>query len=213
MAQLDAGEFARRVRNFRKMRRWTLATLSEASGVSISALSKIENEQVAASFDTLLKLSQVIGVSFETIVSGGEEASEVAVPASGRRTTTMRGAGMQFSTARYDYEVHSADLTHKRMIPLVMQIRARDVAPQAEWSSHDGEEFIYVTRGRIELHTEMYLPAVLSAGDSAYIDSRMRHAFINLSDDDSSEILSVCLSDKVSHQVDEIIRSRASTGS
>jgi transcriptional regulator with XRE-family HTH domain len=210
--QLDASEFARRVREFRKARRWTLATLSERSGVSVSALSKIENEQVSASFDTLLKLAQVIGVSFESMVSGASEAEPGAASASGRRTTTNRGAGVTFSTGRYDYEVHSADLINKRMIPLVMQIRAREIAPMDEWSSHDGEEFIYVTRGRIQLYTEMYLPAVLTAGDSAYIDSRMRHAFTNLAESDASEILSVCLSDNVAMQVQQIIRSRAVAG-
>ena len=41
------------------------------------------------------------------------------------------------------------------------------------WSSHEGEEFILVLKGLVELHTEFYEPARLEAGDSAYIDSGM----------------------------------------
>ena len=80
------------------------------------------------------------------------------------------------------------------MIPLVMRIKAREVAPLEEWSNHDGEEFIYVTSGTVDLHTEFYAPLRLSVGDSAYIDSTMRHSFVSVSEIDA-EILSICMTE------------------
>ena len=54
-----------------------------------------------------------------------------------------------------------------------------------------GEEFIYVLRGSIELHTELHAPALLGPGDSAYIDSKMPHAFLNRGKG-KAEMLSLC---------------------
>ena len=74
----------------------------------------------------------------------------------------------------------SGELRQKHMIPLHMEVKATELADPAEWSSHEGEEFIYILSGSIELHTEFYEPLRLDSGDSAYFDSQMRHTFVNL---------------------------------
>jgi transcriptional regulator with XRE-family HTH domain len=184
--------FGRRVKEIRGERRWTLEQLSQKSGLSISALSKIENDQVSASFDTIVKIAHAFGHTFGEFFR--PQQSLQSVP--GRRTSTRAGQGVCFTTANYDYEVHSAELTRKGMIPLVMRIRARTLAPIEAWSSHDGEEFIYVTSGLVEVHTEFYAPIRLGVGDSAYIDSTMRHAFVSLGEGDA-EMLSICMTESL----------------
>jgi uncharacterized cupin superfamily protein len=74
-----------------------------------------------------------------------------------------------------------------------MVIKSRELEDITRWSSHEGEEFVYVLAGTIELHTELYAPALLKKGDSAYFDSSMAHAFLNRGRNDA-EILSICLS-------------------
>jgi transcriptional regulator with XRE-family HTH domain len=195
-SQAEAGAslsgLGKRVRELRRQNGWTLESLGRKSGLSISALSKIENEQVSASFDTIVRIARAFDLTFEEFFRSPSPLH----PVLGRRTTTKRNMGIPFSTPNYDYEVHSADLTHKGMIPLVMRIRARTVPPLAEWSSHGGEEFIYVTAGSVELHTEFYAPAPLEAGDSAYIDSSMRHFFISTSAEDAT-MLSICMTESL----------------
>jgi transcriptional regulator with XRE-family HTH domain len=194
--QTEAGTsvagLGRRVRELRRQNGWTLESLGRKSDLSISALSKIENEQVSASFDTIVRIARAFDLTFEEFFRSPSPLQ----PVLGRRTTTKRNMGIPFSTPNYDYEVHSADLTHKGMIPLVMRIRARQVPPLAEWSSHGGEEFIYVTAGSVELHTEFYAPAPLGTGDSAYIDSSMRHFFISTSREDAT-MLSICMTESL----------------
>jgi transcriptional regulator with XRE-family HTH domain len=182
----------RRVRELRRQNGWTLESLGRKSGMSISALSKIENEQVSASFDTIVRIARAFDLTFEEFFR--PPSPHHSVP--GRRTTTKSNMGIPFSTPNYDYSVHSADLTHKGMIPLIMRIRARQVPPLSEWSSHAGEEFIYVTAGSLELHTEFYAPAPLETGDSAYIDSSMRHFFISTSPEDAT-MLSICMTESL----------------
>jgi uncharacterized cupin superfamily protein len=43
---------------------------------------------------------------------------------------------------------------------------------------HEGEEFLYVLEGELELHTECYAPLLLKAGESIYFDSRMGHGYV-----------------------------------
>lgn len=179
----------RNLRELRKARNLTLAELSRLSDVSISTLSKIETQQVQPSFDTILKLSQAFGVGFEAFVGSPEEQPPAAL-----KSVTRSGGGEQFTTSRYRYNVHSSDIRRKRMIPLIMEIVSREPPKPEEWSSHEGEEFIYVVSGRVALHTEYYEPSILEAGDSAYINSLMPHAFVNLGDGEA-RIISVCFTD------------------
>lgn len=188
-----------RIKAIRLERRLTLEKLAEASGISISALSKIENGQVSPAFDTIVKISHAFGISFGRLFdvdAQGEPPGQPAAPLTGRRTFTRAGAGLTFTTASYDYNVHSAELVQKGMIPLVMRIRARQLPPPEEWSSHDGEEFIYVTSGETVLHTACYAPLHLKTGDSAYIDSTMAHAFVSVGERDA-EILSICMTERL----------------
>lgn len=43
---------------------------------------------------------------------------------------------------------------------------------------HEGEEFVFVLEGAVEVHTEDYAPFVLRKGESAYLDSTMGHAYL-----------------------------------
>jgi transcriptional regulator with XRE-family HTH domain len=191
-ADQRAPRLGRRVKELRQRKSWTLEQLGRESGVSISALSKIENEQVTPAFDTLVKISRAFGYSFDEFFRASADSDF----AFGLRTTTGAGEGIQFSSPYYDYEVHSAELTHKRMIALVMRIKTRELPPRQDWSSHQGEEFIYVVRGAVELHTQFYAPARLNQGDSAYIDSTMGHAFVSVGDGEAV-MLSICLAERL----------------
>ena len=146
---------------------------------------------MAASFDTLLRIARGFGLGFDAMLN----VAPPRRPAT-RFTLTRGGAGLFFSTDMYEYEVHSAELRQKHMIPLHMEVKARQLSDLTRWSSHEGEEFIYVLKGRIELHTEFHAPALLDAGDSAYIDSKMRHAFLNRGRG-KAEMLSLCFSREV----------------
>lgn len=185
---MKAADIGLRLRALRRSREWTLEMLSRQSGVSFSTLSKIENNQVAASFDTMVKVAAALELTFDELLKPPERPRVV-----GRRSVTRKGGGLKFSTSNYDYDVHAPDLKQKRIVPMVMEVKCTMLAPPEQWSSHEGEEFIYIIRGSVELHTEFYAPVVLSKGDSAYIDSAMAHAFVNVGEG-KADMLSICLS-------------------
>jgi transcriptional regulator with XRE-family HTH domain len=178
-----------RIRRLRRQQNVTLAELSERSGVPLSTLSKIENAHVKkTSADNLFKIARGLGVFFERLV----EHRPATVVTTGRRVITRRESAEKYCTEIYDYFAHSADLLKKRMVPLRMRVKTRDVPELHDWSHHDGEEWIFVVKGVIDLHTEHYAPVRLKESDSAYFDSAMRHCFVNTGKGEAI-ILSVCL--------------------
>jgi transcriptional regulator with XRE-family HTH domain len=180
-----------RLKDIRHGSRLTLSDVSRKTGVSISNLSKIENDQVSPSFDILKRICDGLEVSLEDFVRPGEKSL-----VSGRKTATRLNEGVHFTSGQYDYKAHATELSRKGMVPLEMSVRARSVDEFDHWSRHSGEEFAYVLSGEIEVHTEHYTPFRLVAGESAYFDSSMKHLFISISDEDA-RVLSVSYDPRV----------------
>lgn len=180
-----AESIGQRLRGLRRGLQATLADISEKTGVSKSALSKIENNQISPSYDILKRICDGLGIGIEDLVSSSAKAV-----VSGRKTSTRGGQGARFTSGQYDYRVHADEISQKSMMPLEMIVRARSVAEFDHWSRHRGEEFVFVLSGRIEIHTEHYAPFRLETGESAYFDSSMRHLYISLGDEDA-RVLSV----------------------
>lgn len=163
----------------------TLVEVAQRTGVSVSNLSKIERGEVSPSFDVVIRLCEGLGIAIEQFVTPGPKLT-----VSGRKTQTLRGQAVPFSTEQYEYFAHSAEISRKSMIPLEMWVTARSVEDFDHWSQHEGEEFVYVIRGEIEIHTDQYAPFRISAGESTYFDSNMKHIYICTSEEDA-HILSV----------------------
>ena len=174
----------------------TLQDLARRSGVSLSTLSKIENAQVAPTFDTLVKAAHGLGIGFETLLadSDSEPPAPAAKRTGGRLIVTRGRDAFKFSTPMYEYHVHANGLRRKFMTPLIMDVKAQTLDNAASWSSHEGEEFILVLSGTVEMHTEFYEPVRLKTGDSAYIDSDMAHIFLKIGEDEA-RIASICYSE------------------
>ena len=196
-------QLGERLRRLRKDMGWTLQNLASQSGVSLSTLSKIENAQVTPTFDTLVKAARGLGIGFETLlaepVASDPPAAEPVAAlrrATGRLMVTRAGAAVAFSTPMYDYAVHANGLRRKYMTPLIMEVKARRIEEVTNWSSHDGEEFIFVMSGTIDLHTEFYDPVRLETGDSAYIDSGMAHMFLSIGPG-HARMASICYCDAI----------------
>lgn len=167
-------ELAKRLRDIRTRKNWTLDQTSKASGVAASTLSKIENGHMSPTYDVLLKLAKGLDMDLVELFSVTQEHI-----GSGRRAITRNGLGKPHPTPLYDHLLLCSQISHKRMMPFVTNIRKFKVAENEGWSKHEGEEFVYVLSGSIQLHTEYYEPEILNEGDCFYIDSRMGHRVIN----------------------------------
>ena len=184
----DAPTLGPKVRALRKSQNRTLAEVSAATGLSISALSKFENDQVSPTFANLMRLAEGLQISLSDLVALEQRDESV----SARMTVSRKGDIAFRSTPKYDMYALCADLRHKRMTPLIERVKADDPSKIDGMIAHSGEEFFYVLSGAIEVHTEHYSPVRLEQGDSAYLDSSMAHTLVAL-DGRDADILMIWL--------------------
>jgi mannose-6-phosphate isomerase-like protein (cupin superfamily) len=97
----------------------------------------------------------------------------------GRRSVQHDNQGFVVQSGVYTYRFLAQELVRKRFLPVLMDLHAHSVADFEDWLRHEGDEFAFVTQGRVELHTEVYEPLALKAGESVYFDSSVGHAYIN----------------------------------
>ncbi|RFU13901.1 XRE family transcriptional regulator [Rhodobacteraceae bacterium W635] len=173
-------DLARRVRELRKARDWTLEQAAQKAGLARSTLSKIENGQMSPTYDALKKLAKGLDISVPQLFMPTANPK-----VNGRLTLTKTGDGAPHPTTTYEHEMLAAQLTQKAMLPYRTRIRARAFEEFDGWVRHEGEEFLYVLTGEIRLITEFYAPVDMRRGDSAYYDATMGHNVISTSAEDA----------------------------
>ncbi len=182
-------EIGEKLRELRKRRRMTLATLGKRTGYSVSALSKMENGRLGVTYDKLIRLAVALDADLSTLFTDNPPAETTR--AVGRRSIARKGSGKTVSTGNYDYLYVSAELSNKQMVPIISKVRATTLEEFGPLIRHGGEEWIYVLKGEIEVHSEFYEPERLREGDSIYLDSRMGHAYISKTRG-GAKLLAVC---------------------
>ena len=179
---------SRALRNVRVARGLSLRALSALAGLPYSTLSKLENGKMALTYDKLIRLAQALNVDLKDIVAAEQPAPPVAV---GRRSVTRAGEELEAESERHAHHYPAADLLGKMMIPIIIDVQARSVEELGGLVRHSGEEYLYVLSGTMELHSDLYAPLSLGAGDSVYFDSGMAHGYVRTGSDRCT-VLSVC---------------------
>lgn len=180
------------LRSLRQRNGWTLKQMSERTGIPLSTLSKVEHDRLTLTYDRLQLLSQRLDISMSELFAEPRKRAEPAVTA--RRSLGSRDDALRVETPNYGYHYLCPELRQKRMIPILIRLRARSLEEFGDLVRHAGEEYAYVLRGRVMLHTEFYEPVLLEEGGSVYFDATMGHAFTAAEEEEDPVILSVCSS-------------------
>jgi len=174
------------IRAIRKKLGLTLNEVGSRTGMAVSTLSKLEKGRVSLSFDKLLSISKALGVDMAELLEPAPHHEASSTGLRGRRVVQRAGEGQLVETRSYKQLYLATELLHKRMTPIVVELRARTMDEFKEEFGglirHPGEEYVYVLEGELEFHSELYAPLRLGAGDSMYFDSEMGHAYLNASD-------------------------------
>ncbi|KQX25624.1 MULTISPECIES: helix-turn-helix domain-containing protein [unclassified Sphingomonas] len=168
----------------------TLRELATRTGLPFSTLSKLENGKMGMSYDKLVLLAQALDVDIGTLVAAAP-AERPAVQAVGRRSIIRAGKWPASSSERYQHRYLAADLLGKMMVPMIIDVEARSLQEYRGIARHEGEEYLYVVSGAMELHSDLYAPLRLEQGDSIYFDSGMAHAYVRVSEE-PCQVLSIC---------------------
>lgn len=185
-ATSSANLIGRRLRQLRKENDWTLAEVARRTGISVGTLSKLEHGKTDLNFSSVNKLASGLGLP----------VTDLTNPSSGmhgRRAITMGGQGTKFAASDMVYEVLCSDVSNHQQGYLKAVVKSRSFDPAMPWHRHRGQEFLYVLSGRLELHSELYQPVQLNAGDSILFDSSMGHHYVSLGRKDAEILISMSL--------------------
>ena len=177
--QKDIGERIRRMREAQALSR---EQVSRLSGLTTERLTAFEEGSEVPSIGVVIKLSRVLGSRMEGLILGmepGREGGEVTSP----ELTVHRGArptGYEYGETEQGYTFRT--LTRPgtpghRMEPFLLTFDP--AITDAKPITHDGQEFVYVLEGQIEL-TYDDERVTLGPGDSAYLESSHPHLFRGL---------------------------------
>jgi transcriptional regulator with XRE-family HTH domain len=178
------------LKELRLQRGWTLAEVSERTGLPIATLSRVENGRMSLTFEKLLRLSDGLQIDFAELMSSTAKMGVVGDGGT-RRAIVRAGEGKAVAIPQGNYLYVASELLNKKVIPIIGEVRAKSVSEYDDFLRHPGEEYIYVLEGTLEIHTEIYAPARLERGDSMYFDSGMPHAYVAVGSK-PCRVLSIC---------------------
>lgn len=164
-------EVGRRLKELRRDRDLTLAEVADATGLSASFLSMVEQGKSDISMGRLTRLASLFG------------ASVADFSASARDPITTR-KGRAHSVVSSDEGLRVELFTP--VGELVMMPYRTEFEPGGgtmEFASHRGEEFFYVLEGEVTLELEGIGVETYQAGDSVYFHSETPHRFRNNGDE------------------------------
>jgi transcriptional regulator with XRE-family HTH domain len=177
-----------KIAQIREARKLTQEELAERSQIAVGLLRQIEEGDLVPSLTPLTKIARVLGVRMGTFLDDVEKVGPVLNRKGQIQQTVRFAGGFQPARGELDFHALALDKAGRHMEPFLI-----DVLPASdkdyEKSSHEGEEFLYVLSGEIELlyGKDGY---VLAEGDSIYYDSIVAH-HVHAKGDAPARILAV----------------------
>lgn len=181
-------KLGRRVRVFREKKEMTREQLAEASGLTVDFLEALEERDLSPSLGPLFRISRALGERLGTFLDDAENADPLIIRKDQRKEDiTMHSSSGKRETVRF----HSLGRgkSDRRMEPFHVELLPEDAEAASELSSHQGEEFLVVLKGRVKLlhGRDNY---VLEPGDSLYFNSIVPH-HVGCEGDEPAEIYAV----------------------
>lgn len=167
-----AREMGAKIRKLRRGAGETLEKVSQETGISASLLSTFERTSQGLSLKSLHDLAHHFGTSFSALSGTGGTRTDESLVRRGRWTSwpaTTTGVSVQVLAEG------------RNMMDCHRFVLAPGATSEGAYA-HEGEEFIHVLAGAMEIVLDDDRFFVLSEGDSFYFESRRPHSWRNLSE-------------------------------
>ena len=166
-------EIGAKIKELRKSRQMTIESLAKDSNVDLDLMKSIEEGEIVPSLTPLTKIARSLGVRLGTFLDDAPQTGPVIVE-KGESNQVMYFSGEENQTDVSALEFYSlgAGKNDRNMEPFIIDVHTNE--GEFVLSSHEGEEFIYVLEGEIEVKygQDSY---IVSKGDSIYYDSIVPH--------------------------------------
>ncbi len=162
-----------KIKQFREFRQVSISDLALNANLDVQQLENIEDKGIVPSLGHLIKISRALGVRIGTFLDDQQQVGPVVVKSGEEK------ASLSFSTKDEKTREHlnffslAQDKSGRHMEPFIVEIEPSKES-DFKLSSHEGEEFIYILEGSVEINygKDIYL---LNPGDSIYLDSVVPH--------------------------------------
>lgn len=165
------------VKDLRIQQQLTLKDLGEKAGLSTAYLSQFERGLTAINVDTLEVVAEALGVDIHYFIGTPKSGGKPVVHKHERQVDLMD------QQHRYIYynlsNIENQSYFLPRYVELLPSANGKD---DTLAYPHQGEEFIYVLKGALELwvNNAQY---ILNPGDSAHYSSLQPHKWVNRTND------------------------------
>ena len=164
-----------KIKGLRESKNLTIEEVAERSGLTVEQISSIESDQNLPSLGPLIKIARALGVRLGTFMDDSDALGPVVCRAADRERETSISFSNDATDARKNMEYHSLakQKAGRHMEPFVIDINPTE-EHTFKLSAHEGEEFIFVMEGEVEIAygRETYR---LGEGDSIFYDSIVEH--------------------------------------
>lgn len=164
-----------KIKGLRESKNLTIEEISERSGLTKDQIVSIENDQNLPSLGPLIKIARALGVRLGTFMDDNDALGPVVTRAKDRERDSSISFSNGATDARKHMEYHplAQQKAGRHMEPFIIDINPSE-NKDFQLSAHEGEEFIYVMEGEVEVDygKEKY---TLSQGDSIFYDSIVKH--------------------------------------
>jgi transcriptional regulator with XRE-family HTH domain len=164
-----------RIRKLREAQDMSLEQVCKLTGIDAARLRAYEDGTAVPAIGAVIQLSRVLGSKMEGLLHGGGTVSEsLTICRSGESLGGEQGDTEQ----SYAYQSLTRPGTAGHLMEPFLLSFDPSVPPGVP-ITHDGQEFVYVVEGAIELFYDGRTYR-LEQGDSAYLSSSLPHTFHGL---------------------------------
>lgn len=172
--RIDNLKIGDRIRMMRLNQKRTLQEIADASDLSRSMISKIENNKTIPSVAALVKVAQALGSNISNLLENDDFLNAIM--------TTRQKAEQNLTLTDKGYSIfpYGSKYHEKKMQPFLFMARKGEVKEHEV--SHEGEEFIYVISGQMKMKVGE-VEYFLKTGDSLYFNSILKHGIMPVSNE------------------------------
>ncbi|HET9570502.1 MAG TPA: cupin domain-containing protein [Bacteroidales bacterium] len=184
----NSTNIGQKVKSIRESKSISVEQLAQGSSLTVEQIVLIEENQNLPSLAPLIKIARFLGVRLGTFLDDSQDLGPVIC----RKNDRINGVSFSSETANSHNNLKFFSLAQSKvgrsMEPFLIDIDSAS-STGYQLSSHEGEEFIYVLNGEIEVSygTSKF---VLEAGESIYYDSIVEHN-VHAANDSVAKILAV----------------------
>lgn len=178
-----------------------IAQLRQSKGISREELAKrsrckpeiieeLEEGHLSPSLAPLLQIARGLGVHLGTLLDDKPHAGPVITRSGDEKSPVVRFSGIRVASDSSTLEFHplAYNKAGRHMEPFLIDIHPT-VSEDCMFSVHEGEEFIFVLSGKIQVSygSDIFF---LAPGDSIYYDSTTPHE-VRSANEEKARILAV----------------------